>query len=58
MVMIFAPDYNNREHRYERQIDNVDHLVLNTLQTKHNISIDMKELYQILGVLYEYRVID
>lgn len=56
--MIFAPDYNNREHRYERQIDNVDHLVLNTLQTKHNISIGMKELYQILGVLYEYRVID
>jgi hypothetical protein len=56
--MLFAPEYNNREHRYERQIDNVDHLVLHTINDKHNISISMKELYLILGVLYDYRVID
>jgi hypothetical protein len=56
--MIFAPDYNNREHRYERQIDNVDHLVLHVINDKHNIRIDMKQLYDILKVLHDFRVID
>lgn len=56
--MLFAPNYNNREHRYERQIDNVDHIVLNTIQKKKGINIDMRELYEILSVLYDFRVID
>lgn len=44
--------------RYERQLENVNHLVLHTIQDKKNIQITMKELDDILKVLYEYRVID
>lgn len=51
-------DYNNRQHRYEKQLENVEHLVLNTIQEKKNIDISMKDLYEILEVLHEYRVVD
>ncbi|QDP43202.1 hypothetical protein Goe7_c01770 [Bacillus phage vB_BveM-Goe7] len=44
--------------RYERQLENVDHLVLHSIREKHGINISMKELYQILETLYEYRVVD
>lgn len=50
--------FNNMEHRYEKQLDNVDHLVLNTINEKENIQISMKELYKILEVCHDYRVID
>jgi hypothetical protein len=46
------------ETRYERQLENVNHLVLNSIQDKKNVNITMKELYSILEILYEYRVID
>lgn len=44
--------------RYERQMENVNHLVLHTIQDKHNIPISMKDLNLILDVLYEWRVIE
>ena len=56
--MLFLSTYNNQEHRYEKQIKNVDHLVLNTIKEKKRVQIDMKELYAILEVLHDYRVID
>lgn len=43
--------------RYERQLENVNHLVLDTIRKK-NVYINMKELETILNVLYEYRVIE
>jgi hypothetical protein len=46
------------ETRYEKQLQNVDHLVLHTIHDKHNVMITKKELQSILEVLYEYRVID
>lgn len=53
-----ARNYNNMEHRYEKQLDNVDHLVLNTIREKNGIYISMEELYKILEVCHDYRVID
>lgn len=44
--------------RYERQLKNVDELVLHTIKDKHDISISKKELYSVLEVLFEYRVIE
>jgi len=44
--------------RYERQLENVNHLVLNTIREKKGVYIDMKELELILDALYEWRVID
>lgn len=44
--------------RYERQMDNVDHLVLNTIREKKGVNISMKELNLILEALYEWRVLD
>lgn len=46
------------EPRYSRQLQNVNHLVLHTIQDKHNIQVTMKELDRILEVLHEYRVIE
>jgi hypothetical protein len=46
------------ETRYEKQLENVDHLVLHTIQDKHNIMITKKELSLILQALWEWRVID
>lgn len=56
--MIFLSTYNNQEYRYEKQIKNVDKLVLNTIKEKKKIHINMKELYAIMEVLHDYRVID
>lgn len=57
--MLFSSTrYNNLEHRYEKQLDNVDHLVLNTIREKKNVYINMEELYKILEVCHDYRVID
>ncbi|WZL56113.1 hypothetical protein SP3_00054 [Bacillus phage fHSPT3] len=44
--------------RYERQMNNVDHLVLNTIREKKGVNISMKELNLILEALYEWRVLD
>lgn len=44
--------------RYERQMDNVDHLILNTIREKKGVNISMKELNLILEALYEWRVLD
>lgn len=56
--MLFPLKFNNEVHRYEKQLDNVDHLVLNTINEKKNIRISMKELYEILEVCHEWRVIE
>lgn len=44
--------------RYEKQMQNVDHIVLHTIQDKQNVNITMRELYRILETLYDFRVID
>lgn len=44
--------------RYEKQMQNVEYLVLNNIQDKQNVSITMRELYRILETLYDFRVID
>jgi hypothetical protein len=43
--------------RYERQLENVNHLVLDTIKKK-GVYIDMKDLEKILEALYEWRVIE
>ncbi|XAG95996.1 hypothetical protein U7128_000060 [Bacillus phage KKP_4050] len=49
---------DNSIPRYERQMDNVDHLILNTIREKKGVNISMKELNLILEALYEWRVLD
>ena len=44
--------------RYERQLENVEELVLDTIRRKKDVHITKKELHLILEALYEYRVID
>lgn len=44
--------------RYERQLENVNHLVLNTIIHEKNVNITMDELKRILEALYEWRVVD
>ena len=44
--------------RYERQLENVEELVLDTIRRKKDVNITKKELRLILEALYEYRVID
>lgn len=44
--------------RYERQLENVEELVLDTIRRKKNVHISKKELHLILEALYEYRVIE
>jgi hypothetical protein len=44
--------------RYERQLQNVDELVLHTIREKKGVNISKKELNLILEALYEYRIID
>lgn len=56
--MIFGFNDDKDLPRYERQLKNVNHLVLNTLREKKNVYIDMDDLEKILDTLYEFRVID
>lgn len=51
--------YRDRDKlpRYERQLFNVNELVLSTAK-KRGVDITMKEMYKLLEVLYEYRVIE
>lgn len=49
--------YSRELTRYERQLANVNHLVMHTLKEKR-IDISEKELETILETLYEYRIID
>lgn len=58
IALLFTQRHNNLEHRYEKQLDNVEHLVLNTIREKKNININIKDLYDILEVCHDYRVID
>ena len=44
--------------RYERQLENVEELVLDTIRRKKGVNVTKKELRLILDALYEYRVID
>ena len=43
---------------YERQMENVEELVLDTTRRKKDVNITKKELHLILEALYEFRVID
>lgn len=44
--------------RYEKQLENVEELVLDTIRRKKGVYINKKELRLILETLYEFRVID
>lgn len=55
---VFTDDTNPSNPRFQKQINNVNHLVLETLRKKHNILLSEKELNKILETLYEFRVID
>lgn len=44
--------------RYERQLENIEELALDTIRRKKGVNITKKELRLILEALYEYRVID
>lgn len=48
---------NEKQPRYERQLENVSHLVLDTIKRK-GVRINMEELNLILEALYEWRVVD
>lgn len=50
--------YDSKLPRYERQLKNVDYLVVNTINKDKDINITKDELYKVLEVLYEYRVIE
>lgn len=50
--------YDEKLPRYERQLKNVEYLVMNTINTDKKIDISKDELYKIMEVLYEYRVVD
>ncbi|UGO49274.1 hypothetical protein EMILIAHAH_188 [Bacillus phage vB_BanH_Emiliahah] len=56
--MFLGYDYNRYETRYEKQMELINHLVLHEVREKKNINIDMKELYKILEILHDFRVID
>ena len=43
--------------RYEQQMENVNHLVLDTINKK-GVYMNMKQLETVLAALYEWRVID
>jgi hypothetical protein len=43
--------------RYEKQMKNVDHLVLDTIRKK-GVFIDKQELDLVLSALHEWRVIE
>jgi hypothetical protein len=44
--------------RYERQLQNVNHLVLNTINREKQVNLTEKELNRVLAALYEWRIID
>lgn len=46
-----------KQPRYERQMENVRYLVLDTIKRK-GVRINMEELDLILEALYEWRVVD
>lgn len=43
--------------RYERQMENVSHLVLDTI-SKKGVYLNMTQLETVLAALYEWRVIE
>ncbi|MNP49408.1 hypothetical protein D3C76_1435910 [compost metagenome] len=49
--------YDKPIPRYERQLQNVDELVLETIRNK-DVFISKKDLQKILESLYEWRVIE
>jgi len=44
--------------RYERQLQNVDELVIHSLKDKKGINLTKKELLLVLETLWEWRVIE
>jgi len=44
--------------RYEKQLRNVDELVLHTIRDKKGVYINKKELNLILEALFEWRIIE
>ena len=46
------------EYRYEKQMKHINHLVLHEITDKKKINIEMGQLYDILAVLHDFRVID
>jgi len=59
VLMLFDPFSSRQEApRFERQLENVEELVLHTIQEKKNVNINKRELHRILDALYEFRVID
>lgn len=44
--------------RYERQLQNVEYLVLETIHKKGVTYVNMKDLEKILEALHEWRVIE
>lgn len=55
--MLFTSFDDKPIPRYERQLENVDELVLNTIHKK-GVYLGKSDLKKILEALYEWRVID
>ena len=56
--MFFGVLNDSPTPRYERQLENVEELVLDVIRHKKGVHITKKELHLILEALYEFRVID
>lgn len=57
--MIFSfLDSSKETPRYERQLQNVEEMVMHTINEKKGVKIDKNELHKILDALYEWRIID
>lgn len=50
--------YNDNSPRYKKQMENVEYLVLDTIQKKKEVNINMDDLRSILDALWEWRLID
>ncbi len=50
--------YEDKTPRYEKQLQNVQYLVLDTIHKKGVGYVDLKDLEKILEALYEWRIID
>ncbi|AFQ96412.1 hypothetical protein [Bacillus phage vB_BceM_Bc431v3] len=46
------------EYRYEKQMKFIDHLVLQEIRDRKKIDINMEQLYVVLTVLHDFRVVD
>lgn len=44
--------------QYERQMQKVNYLVLNEINNKKDVDIDMEELNKILEVLHDYGIVN